>query len=156
MPEGLMKEAVNESNNDERRKELRKQLPNVLELFANKGSTKGDVDSRSRLIDKFLADENDEHLDKLFDLGSTDPLNTNKKLMIWSLANTYSDIIYARYGSTVLYDFIRKYKRLSMSKDRISRQEVVDIIAGRTAIFPEDLMSTPKSAYDRFREVLRH
>lgn len=131
----------------------KEKLPSVGELFGRpvQQHSKDEADTRGRLIDKTM---NDENLDSKFDLSNTEE---NRFLFLFARANTYSEIIKKRYGSEILTDFFYKYKRQSISKGRISRHEMVDIIAGRN--FPDfddikgEFQST--SLLDKLRGVIR-
>jgi len=128
-------------------------LPSVTDLFGRPVSPKTDtdVDTRSRLLDKTMDDIN---LDSKFDLSVTDD---NRFLFLFSRATTYAEILKERYGSTVLTQYIYKYKKQSMSKGRTSRQEMVDIISGRNFPDFDDINKEYQSSsiLDKMRSVIR-
>lgn len=128
-------------------------MPSVIDLFGKPVTPKTDVeiDTRSRLLDKTFDDIN---LDSKFDLSVS---NENRFLFLFSRANSYAEIIKLRYGSNILMDFFYKYKKQSMSKGRISRQEMVDIISGRNFPDFDDIKTEYQSSsiLDRMRGVIR-
>lgn len=131
-------------------------LPTVAQMFSRpvQPKTDGDIDTRSRLLDKTMDGMN---LDQKFDLSSADGKDDNRLLFMFSIANAYAIKIKERYGSVVLTDYFEIYKKQSMSKGRASRQEMVEIIAGRN--FPEfdDVMNqaNTSSLVDKVRSVIR-
>ena len=128
-------------------------LPSVAEMFGRPviPKTDSDVDTRSRLLDKTIDDIN---LDSKFDLSTNED---NRFLFLFSRADTYSELIKKRYGCTVLEDYFYRYKKQSMSKGRVSRQEMVEIIAGRNFPDFDDIKDQyqSQSLMDKLRGVIR-
>jgi len=127
-------------------------LPNVSDMFSRPVQTITDnADTRGKLLDKTMDDVN---LDSKFDLSIGEE---NRFLFLFSRASTYAETIKDRYGSKILTDFIYKYKKQSMSKGRMSRQEMVDIIAGRNFPDFDDIKSEVQgsSIVDKIRGVIR-
>ena len=131
-------------------------LPTVAQMFSRpvQPKTDSDIDTRSKLLDKTMDNTN---LDQKFDLSSQDGKDDNGLLFRFSIATAYAKRVNKLYGCTFALEWLETYKKQSMSKGRASRQEMVEIIAGRN--FPEfdeirDQVNT-SSLVDKIRGVIR-